>query len=65
MKGGGEGGVTPALAAVCNALCDALAPYGVEHVPLPATPQRIWKIIRDAERNGAVDDGRSLKGAAA
>ena len=65
VKGGGEGGVTPALAAVCNALCDALAPYGVEHVPLPATPQRIWKIIRDAERNGAVDDGRSLKGAAA
>ena len=56
VKGGGEGGVTPALAAVCNALCDALAPYGVEHVPLPATPQRIWKIIRQADR---------LRGAAA
>ena len=50
VKGGGEGGVTPALAAVGNALVDALAPYGVEHVPLPATPQRIWKIIRDAQR---------------
>ena len=64
VKGGGEGGVTPALAAVCNALCDALAPYRVEHVPLPATPQRIWKIIREAERNRADKDGRSLTGAA-
>ncbi len=53
VKGAGEGGVTPALAAVGNALVDALAPYGVEHVPLSATPQRIWKIIREAERNRA------------
>lgn len=53
IKGAGEGGVTPALAAVGNALVDALAPYGVEHVPLPATPQRIWRIIRDAESSGA------------
>ncbi len=51
VKGGGEGGTTPALAAVGNALCDALAPYGIEHVPLPATPQRIWRMIREAERN--------------
>ena len=51
VKGGGEGGVTPALAAVGNALCDALAPLGVQHVPLPATPQRIWRMIRQAERN--------------
>jgi carbon-monoxide dehydrogenase large subunit len=53
VKGGGEGGVTPALAAVCNAVCDALGPYGVEHVPLPATPQRIWKTIRDAQASRA------------
>jgi carbon-monoxide dehydrogenase large subunit len=52
VKGGGEGGVTPALAAVCNAICDALAPYGIEHVPLPATPQRIWKMIQEARRKG-------------
>ncbi len=51
VKGGGEGGTTPALAAVGNALCDAVAPYGIEHVPLPATPQRIWRMIREAERN--------------
>ena len=51
VKGGGEGGTTPALAAVGNALCDALAAYGIEHAPLPATPQRIWRMIREAERN--------------
>ena len=53
VKGGGEGGVTPALAAVGNALCDALAPYGIEHVPLPATPQRIWKMIQQSRRREA------------
>jgi carbon-monoxide dehydrogenase large subunit len=53
VKGAGEGGVTPALAAVGNAICDALMPFGIEHAPLPATPQRIWKMIRDAERKGA------------
>ena len=53
VKGAGEGGTTPALAAVGNALCDALAPYGIEHVPLPATPQRIWRMIRQAQRRPA------------
>jgi len=48
VKGGGEGGITPALATVCNALCDALSPFGIVHVPLPATPQRVWRSIRDA-----------------
>jgi len=42
IKGGGEGGVVPATAAVINALCDAL---GVDDVPMPATPQRIWEIL--------------------
>jgi carbon-monoxide dehydrogenase large subunit len=42
VKGGGEGGVVPATAAVINALCDAL---GVDDVPMPATPQCIWRIL--------------------
>jgi len=33
-----EGGTTPALAAVANAIVDALAEFGVEHIELPATP---------------------------
>jgi len=49
MRGGGEGGTTPALGAVANAIADALAPLGVEHVELPATPERVWRAIRQAK----------------
>jgi carbon-monoxide dehydrogenase large subunit len=45
LRGGGEGGTTPALAAVINAIVDALADLGVEHVEMPATPARIWQAI--------------------
>ena len=48
VKGGGEGGVTPAPAAIINAICDALKPYGVDHLETPATPEKIWRAIRDA-----------------
>jgi carbon-monoxide dehydrogenase large subunit len=48
LRGGGEGGTTPALGAVVNAICDALAELGVEHIELPATPARVWQAIRDA-----------------
>jgi carbon-monoxide dehydrogenase large subunit len=46
MRGGSEGGITPGLAAVANAIVDALAEYGIEHIELPATPERIWRAIR-------------------
>ena len=42
MRGGGEGGTTPSLATVANAVCDAL---GIEHIDLPATPERVWRKI--------------------
>ena len=45
MRGGSEGGITPGLAAVANAVVDALAEFGVEHIELPATPERIWRAI--------------------
>src|SRR2546427_424687 len=48
LRGGGEGGTTPALGAVVNALVDALAELGVEHVEMPATPERVWRAIRAA-----------------
>jgi carbon-monoxide dehydrogenase large subunit len=53
MRGGSEGGITPGLAAVANAIVDALAGFGVEHIELPATPERVWNTIRAARRNGA------------
>jgi carbon-monoxide dehydrogenase large subunit len=50
LRGGGEGGTTPALGAVVNAVCDALAELGVEHVEMPATPERVWRAIAEARR---------------
>jgi carbon-monoxide dehydrogenase large subunit len=46
VKGGGEGGITPALAAVMNALCDALREHGVDDIDMPATPARVWEAMR-------------------
>jgi carbon-monoxide dehydrogenase large subunit len=48
VKGGGEGGVTPGPAAIVNALCDALRAHGVEDLPTPVTPERIWQALRGA-----------------
>ena len=45
VKGGGEGGVTPSPAAAVNAVCDALRPYGVEHVDTPLYPAKLWELI--------------------
>ncbi len=50
MRGGSEGGITPGLAVVANAIVDALAELGVEHIELPATPERIWRAIRSSWR---------------
>ena len=50
VKGGGEAGITPALAAAINAIVDALAEYGVEHIEMPATPARVWEAIRSSSR---------------
>ena len=49
IKGGGEGGITPAPAAVINALVDALKDYGIDHVDMPATPLRVWSAIAAAK----------------
>ncbi|MGC1305188.1 MAG: xanthine dehydrogenase family protein molybdopterin-binding subunit [Caulobacteraceae bacterium] len=48
VKGGGESGITPATAVIINAVVDALSPYGIEHIDLPATPLKIWRAIQDA-----------------
>jgi carbon-monoxide dehydrogenase large subunit len=51
IKGGGEGGITPAPAVVINALIDALKDFGIDHVDMPATPVRIWTAIENARQN--------------
>ncbi len=47
-KGCGEAGCAGALPSVMNALVDALAEYGVAHIDMPATPERVWRAIREA-----------------
>jgi carbon-monoxide dehydrogenase large subunit len=50
VKGGGEAGITPSSAVLMNAIVDALAGMGVEHMDPPATPQRVWQAIRAARK---------------
>ena len=48
VKGAGETGTTPATAAVVSAATDALREYGVTHLEMPLTPERVWRAIQDA-----------------
>jgi aerobic carbon-monoxide dehydrogenase large subunit len=49
VRGAGEGGTTGALGAVVNAVVDALAEFGVTHVEMPMTPERVWRAIQSAK----------------
>jgi len=48
MRPAGEGGTTPALGVVINAVVDALSEFGVKHIEMPATPDRVWRTIQEA-----------------
>ncbi len=48
VKGIGEAGTIAASAAVVNAVCDALSPLGIRHVEMPASPDRIWRLMQEA-----------------
>jgi len=50
VKGAGEGGTVGAPGAVIHAILDALAPLGVTHVDMPATPDAVWRAIQEAQR---------------
>ncbi|MBI4610919.1 MAG: xanthine dehydrogenase family protein molybdopterin-binding subunit [Candidatus Rokubacteria bacterium] len=47
-KGVGEGGCIAVPPAIVNAVVDALAPYGITHVDMPLTPEKVWRVIRRA-----------------
>ncbi len=47
-KGCGEAGCAGALPSVMNALVDALGEFGIRHIDMPATPERVWRAIRNA-----------------
>ncbi len=49
VKGVGEAGTIGSAAAVINAVCDALRPYGIDDIEMPATPARVWRMIQAAK----------------
>ncbi|MFW5641595.1 MAG: xanthine dehydrogenase family protein molybdopterin-binding subunit [Roseicyclus sp.] len=55
MKGCGEAGTVGALAAVANAVQDALWPLGIRQVDMPFTPARVWAMLREGEKRVAAE----------
>ncbi|MCX7355820.1 MAG: xanthine dehydrogenase family protein molybdopterin-binding subunit [Alphaproteobacteria bacterium] len=53
VKGCGEAGCVGGPPSVMNAAVDALRPYGVQHLDMPVTPQRIWRAIHGTKRKAA------------
>ncbi|PYM03831.1 MAG: carbon monoxide dehydrogenase [Candidatus Rokuibacteriota bacterium] len=50
VKGAGETGTIAATPTVVNAVLDALAPFGVAHLDMPLTPEKIWKAVKAAKK---------------
>jgi carbon-monoxide dehydrogenase large subunit len=48
-KGCGEAGCAGSLSTIVNAVLDALAEFGIKHIDMPLTPERIWRAIQDAK----------------
>jgi aerobic carbon-monoxide dehydrogenase large subunit len=49
-KGCGEAGCAGSLSTVVNAVIDALGEFGVTHLDMPLTPERVWRAIQDAKK---------------
>lgn len=50
IKAGGEGGTTPALATVVNAVIDALSEFGVKDIQMPVTPATVWRAMNNGRK---------------
>ncbi len=57
VKGVGEAGTIASTPAVVNAVVDALRPLGVTDVPMPCTPERVWRAIQ-AQHSGSEGEAR-------
>ncbi len=60
IKAGGEGGTTPAPAVVINAIVDALRPFGIRDISMPATPFAIWSALEAAKPGGMAATSSSM-----
>ena len=49
IKGAGETGTIASSPAVVNAVVDALSPFGVKHIDMPTTAEKVWRLIREAK----------------
>jgi carbon-monoxide dehydrogenase large subunit len=47
IKGVGEAGTIVAIAAVVKAVVDALSPFGVRHIEMPLSAERVWRAVRE------------------
>ncbi len=50
VKGAGQAGCMAAPQTIVHAILDALAPLGIDHIDMPATPERVWRAIRDSQK---------------
>jgi aerobic carbon-monoxide dehydrogenase large subunit len=57
VKGVGEAGTIASTPAVVNAIVDALRPMGIRDIPMPCTPERVWRAIQSARDSGAGENG--------
>jgi carbon-monoxide dehydrogenase large subunit len=53
VKGAGEAGATGAPPAIVSAVLDALKDFGLDHIDMPLTPERVWRAIQDAKQRKA------------
>ncbi|PZS12324.1 MAG: carbon monoxide dehydrogenase [Pseudonocardiales bacterium] len=65
VKGVGEAGTIASTPAVVNALVDALRPFGVNDIQMPATPERVWRAVHSgAEKSDRAEGGTTAYGGA-
>ncbi len=64
VKGVGEAGTIASTPAVVNAVVDALRPYGVNDIRMPATPERVWRAIHGSAHAGRAEEGTNAYGGA-
>jgi carbon-monoxide dehydrogenase large subunit len=48
-KGCGEAGCAGSLSTIVNAVVDALSEFGIAHIDMPLTPERVWRAVQDAK----------------
>jgi carbon-monoxide dehydrogenase large subunit len=61
VRGAGEGGTTGALGAVVNAVIDALAEFGVSHIDMPVTQEKIWRAIHTGKKHATVNSSAEMR----